>query len=402
MQQHFKNARLIFGDNSNTYDKLCDIIVKDDKIVYLGDSVEESKDEIVYNLNGKILLPSFANSNSNSYLSPFIFYQDKEVDSSLIYEYQSYINNFTDEEKEILINYHLAKNIQSGVTFVDDSAIFSEKIANLLNKYNLNGRVNFYNKENNFQNIKQIYRCDLSMSDNLLCSISQDSAENKIPVSIKICETLEEAGEIDKKYNKSCVRYVEDLGLLDRNVTLFGCNFLDKDDLEILCTYDCDVVVSNFANLYLARGMPNVVNLISNGITVSFGSEFNTEVDMFSEMKNCYLLTRNLLCDFDAISPYEIFEMATINSKLSMGFSNNLQVGDYANFVIYNSENKIVNYDDFYKEFILKFDKSDICMTISNGKIVYENGKFNDIDFEKLSGNYNQLLRRKIWKYLKF
>lgn len=217
--------------------------------------------------------------------------------------YQNFLSYFDEHEIYELYKYVVVKNALSGVS---ELAIFAQRpdIAfKVMQEANLQGLVLCeFDKFLNCQTQKissAIYiESLLDLSESQIEEISDFCAKQKIPLFIKFLQDLDEAGEISKAFGSDALKILEDFGLLDRELYLVGCNYLDKCDADNLLSYDktC-IVLTPVADMQLARGAVNINPLLQNGVKLKLGSGENFDINMLVEARAAIGQTANIMHD---------------------------------------------------------------------------------------------------------
>ncbi len=223
--------------------------------------------------------------------------------------YYDCLNSFANEIDELvpkknnpeseLIEYGLLKNKLSGVREVNIACQDVQLARQLLQKYQMRG-VPVINTLENFQkdvifHIQNI----LSYSEVELEEIVHKSKLYNIPIMVTFGRTLYELGEIDKSFAMSPVTYLESLGILDRQCIILGGNYIDKDDLIMLASYDAKIVVTPISDMRHARGFVNLAPILNQGIDIGFASDDSPTVDILNEVKLGAGQTANLMLSYD-------------------------------------------------------------------------------------------------------
>lgn len=143
----------------------------------------------------------------------------------------------------------------------------------------------------------------LELEEKELSEISDLAGKMKLPVFIGFGKSLDEVGLLDQRYKLSPARILEDFGFLDRECYLLGCNFIDKDDLEIIASYGAKVILTPRSDMMLGRGAVNLYSIENKGISYSFGSDVCPVVDVASEAALARGNTANLLYERGLIKP---------------------------------------------------------------------------------------------------
>lgn len=322
MQTLFKNANLI--DISSGITSNVDILVRDQKIESIARGLDE-KCEIV-DLNGNYVLPGFAN----------VF-----CDSQKAYAQSSGNWIAQDNIKEIFDQ----KNALAGVVFQNDLS---------------------YTSATCLEGISEREEKELSQFSNQV-------AKDKSLLFLKVGQSLDELGQIDKTYKKPLSQVLEDFGFLDRKPVVVGGNCFEKDELQLFSQYECDFCITPSEDGRMARRPTNLLALKSLDFRVGIGSGYSFEVDFFAFMRQIVLTQRGLFEDVDCISEQEVLKLATINSGDILGCDLTVKEGNFANFIVVRHSESI--YNNIFKTLIWEKSKQDVLYTIKNGKIIQKNGE---------------------------
>ena len=174
----------------------------------------------------------------------------------------------------------------------------------------------------------------------------------------------------------------EDIGLFNYGGSLFHCNYLSDEDIEIIKKKNLFVVTNPASNCKLASGVAPISKLIDNNINVAIGTDgpaSNNALDMFREM---YLVTalQKLVTKNAAALPAEIvLKMACSNGAKAMGINSDcLDVGKNADLIVLNiNKPNMQPINSIVKNIVYSGSKDNIALTMVRGNILYENGKFN-------------------------
>jgi cytosine/adenosine deaminase-related metal-dependent hydrolase len=124
---------------------------------------------------------------------------------------------------------------------------------------------------------------------------------------------------------RSPVKYLDRIGVLDNNTLLVHLLHCDSDDVSIIKARQCPVCVCPRSNYNLHRRLPDIDQMIHSGLTVCLGTDSLASVDSLSIWDEMKYLGRH----FPNIPPKKILEMATISGAYVLGHGN--QFGRLAN-----------------------------------------------------------------------
>ncbi len=154
-------------------------------------------------------------------------------------------------------------------------------------------------------------------------------AETKVEVEM----SLEERGVRH-------VQWLEDLGVLGPDVQLAHSVWLDDDELDLIAARGAVVVHCPVSNMYLASGVPRIVEMLERGIPVALASDgpgSNNRQDLFEVLKATVLLQKVHRLDAIALQPEDALRMACRDGARAFGQPDAigcLEVGRRADLVV--------------------------------------------------------------------
>ena len=226
------------------------------------------------------------------------------------------------QEKETVIEYAVAKNVQAGVGTLNIKVPAFGMGLKLLDKYHLKGREIVTAKKyaqmptsslvggRTMLDIESL----VDYNQDLLSAISDFSARANVPLAIELASDLENVGKIVNAYLSSPAEVLESFGLLDRECFVYGLNYLDKDDQKIVKDYDKTCIFSPQSDGKRGMGAINLFNFIYHRLKFGFSSGKCYNVDMLFEGKLAVLNTFNLMHESGNISTEEVLDSLTDKS----------------------------------------------------------------------------------------
>jgi len=149
--------------------------------------------------------------------------------------------------------------------------------------------------------------------------------------------------EVDMSLDERGLRHVtwlESLGVLGPDVQLAHSVWLDDDELDLIARNQATVVHCPVSNMYLASGVPRIVEMTERGITVALASDgpgSNNRQDMFEVMKATVLLQKIDRLDAMALQPEDVITMACRGGAEAFGMADqigSIEVGKKADLVV--------------------------------------------------------------------
>lgn len=346
----FANARLVDFENSSAL--VCDIVVEDGKILEIipkSEDVDYKKRKKhcedaskLYDCRFGFVIPPFQNSFCDSMKAFKNSYGLEIVDS---------------ETQKLVQNIMLVKNLMAGAVFTDFS----------LNEC--------YKKHALLEDVEE-------KSEQELNELSDDVAKNKKRLFMKVGQTLDELGSLDKAYGKPLTHTLEDFGFLDRSYpVLVGGNCFEKDDFRFLKEHGVlNCVLCPSEDGRLGRRPTNVLQLKNLDFVVGLGSGYSFGVDFFAFMRQILLTQRGMFEDENCLTEKDVLLMAY--SRVAICENPNdifdyiqLRKGDSANFIVVRN---VLEEDDLFcsdvlRELVWGKSKNDIELMVMHGKIWQQN-----------------------------
>lgn len=205
-----------------------------------------------------------------------------------------------------------------------------------------------------------------------------------------LSETQRENDDWKQKYGMTPTQYLYKLGMFDVPTTAAHCVYLEDGDAEILSANNVSIAVNCTSNLKLASGIPDIAKMLRYGINVTIGTDSvssNNNLDMFEEMKLFALLPKAVNRDPALISPDVALHAATRAGALAQGRDDCglIKKGFKADIAVINMDTPHMHpIHDIKNNLVYAAGGSDVRMTLCDGRILYKDGQFTTLDFEKL------------------
>lgn len=405
MKTLFKNAKIL-DYQSETYKTEGNVVVTDNIITYVGSDIPNEKYDKIYDVNGNILMPGFVNCHAHT---PMTLLRGFKDDVNL----QDWLFNYIfPAEAKLTPNdiywgqmLGIAEYVRAGITCAEENYFFTDEMLNADVKAGFRERISFGPKvndtkiptkylEESYKSLSQ--KCTdlitLSIFIHSIYTINEQSIldtltfarKHNIPVGIHLSETLTEVGDCTtKNKNQTPPQYLETLGFFDRpNALCAHCVHMDKDDLQILADYDASIATNPSSNIKLASGIPPIYAILNKGINVCIGTDgvaSNNSLDMFKEMFLTACLPKANLYMPDVVTAKQVLKMATINGAKALGINaGEIKVGKLADIIVVDINSPHMHpFGDIASMLVYSAKSSDVCLTMVNGKVLYENGKYN-------------------------
>ena len=379
------------------------VIVENNKITYVGKELPNVQADRKIDVKDNILMSGFVNAHSHS---PMTLLRGLSDDVSL--HVWLYDNMFKAESKMTPEDVYygemlgIAEQVRNGITCIEECYFYNDQILKALKKSGMRCRLALPGVfDGEIKDIlktldKTISEMDgelirpvvyghsiYTLTDEQIAILVDYSAKHKLPMSLHLAETLKEVGDCTVKYDKTPAELLEDLGVFDRKTTLYHCVHMDKDDIKILSDYDVNVVTCPSSNLKLGSGIAPVFAMRNQGVNVCLGTDgaaSNNSLDMFKEMFLVATLNKATLYDASILKANEVLDMATKNGAKALGYDNlgDIVEGNLADLILINLDTPHqMPRINLISNLVYATKSSDVYFTMINGKVVYEDGKFN-------------------------
>ena len=182
--------------------------------------------------------------------------------------------------------------------------------------------------------------CENSTTPGLLQQVRALAHENGAGIHMHMAESKYGWDNIHRRYNKTPVRYLHDLGLLGPDVLGAHLIWLADDDIQILKETGTTVSYNPECHMKLALGISPVVKMLAAGISVSLGTDspaVNDNMDLFEAARVGAFLQKLSVSDPTAVPAYQALEMATIGGARALGLADeigSLEVGKKGDVIL--------------------------------------------------------------------
>ena len=164
----------------------------------------------------------------------------------------------------------------------------------------------------------------LHCSDPFLMRCAELAREHGIQLQTHLAESRAQAAIGRKRYGKSLVSHLEEIGFLSERLSAAHAIWLDDDDIARLGQSGVAVAHNPSSNLRLGSGVAPVRKMLRNGIAVGVGTDASNTSDgqnMFEATRLASYLSRvDGFASDQWLSAHEAFRLATEGSAKVLGF----------------------------------------------------------------------------------
>ena len=420
MKIRFYNARILtMKENEDIFTG--ELHTQDNRITYVGNSEDAPEGDFLREIDckGNVIMPGFKNCHTHSGMTAFRSLAD---DLNL----QDWLNNeifpreakMSGEDCNILTKLAILEYLTSGVTSIQDMYLTPETIADAcvemgmrcelvsgLNKFGptldvLERRYNELNGKNPLIGFKMGVHAEYTCDKELLQNVSKLIHKYESPLYVHMSETKTEVDECIGRYGMTPVAFFDSLGLFDFGGVIYHGVWTTDEDMEIMLKRNIGVVTNPASNLKLASGIAPIDKYLKKGITVGIGTDgpsSNNALDMFREMYLVTALAKVREMNPLAVPATEVLKMATVNGAILQQhtLTDILAKGKLADIIMLDMNmpnmQPILNIPN---NIVYSGCKSNVKMTMIDGVILYEDGRFVGVDVEEIYSEASAVMEK--------
>lgn len=394
-----------------------DVFVDGDSIVAIGEYDKTA--DTVYDLNGNLLMPSFKNAHTHSAmtfgrsfaddlpLQPWLYDKIFPLEAKLtpqdIYDLSmlAFLEYLTSGTSACFDMYYFPEMMAKASVDFGFRTVMTSGLNNF--KESVNAVEDYYNKFNNYDSLvsyKLGFHAEYTTDKELIKGIAKLAEKYQAPVFTHASETKSEVEDCIKRNGMSPTKYLNSIGIFNYGGGAYHSVWIDDEDIEIYKEKGIWAVINACSNAKLASGIAPVSKLLKSGVKVAVGTDgasSNNALDMFREMYT--ICATQKLNDKDAASTdaNDILKASTIGSARCMGLTDCdvIDVDKKADLIVIDMHRPSMQpINNITKNLVYSGGKDIVKMTMINGKILYDNGEFKNIDIEKIYANAQAVINR--------
>ena len=387
-----------------------EIHVRGNRIAYVGNVLSEEEwngkySDIIWDreidAGGNVIMPGFKNAHTHSAMTFLRSYAD---DLPLL----DWLNEQVFPMEAKLTGediYHLSKlaimeYLTSGITANFDMYLTPDTIARAsrdcgfrtvmvgtLNNYaqSIEELEEYYNRYHNPEELVTFqfgFHAEYTNTRENLEKLAALCHKYQAPISAHSSESISEVEGCIGRYGLTPTALFDKLGMFDYGGSYYHCIHMTDEDLDLMAEKGIYAVTNPASNLKLASGIARIEDMLNKGIQVAIGTDgaaSNNCLDMFREMFLVTGLAKVRGNNAAAVDACEVLKMATVNGAHAMGLKDAdvLAAGKFADLIMIDLQQPNMQpLNNIVKNIVYSGSKQNVKMTMVNGKILYEDGKF--------------------------
>ena len=410
----FKNISILnesFEIEENMY-----VGIDGEKITYISKEAPKRGFGRVYDGTGKLLMSGFVNTHAHSPMALMRGYgENMALQDWLNKKIFPFEAKLTGDAVYWATMLAMAESVRFGIVSTTDMYYFSEDMVRAIaesgTKNNLSRSITcfddselwelesakemkslfetYHNAEGGRIKVDMSIHAEYTSTPKIVRQMAEYTSSIGANMHVHLSETQSEHEECKARHGMTPAAYFNRLGLFDTPTTAAHCVWIEGDDFEILKEKGVTVASNPVSNMKLASGVCNVPKLLDMGIKVSLGTDSvasNNSLNYIEEMKYFATAAKERVKDPTAVTPKQALRAATSSGAQSQGRSDTgvLARGKKADLIVLDISGPHMHpVHSLINNLVYSASGSDVVLTMADGKILYENGKYFTIDLER-------------------
>ena len=231
---------------------------------------------------------------------------------------------------------------------------------------------------------------EYTCTERLVRSFSEAVAGKDSGMHIHLSETKSEHEQCIEKYGKTPAAWFRDLGAFRLPTAAAHCVWVSDEDIAILQENGVSVMHNPTSNMKLGSGFAPVTKMLAAGINLCLGTDgaaSNNNLNMFEELHLASVIHNGAALDAEIMPPAVTLKMATANGALLQRRTDTgiLREGFKADIIAVDMDKPhLYPNPDPLATLCYSVQGSDVCMTMVDGRVLYENGEYLTLDKDKI------------------
>lgn len=416
MKTIIKNATLLsetgYGEGK------WNVLIENKRIASITKEMPDTTGVEVVDAKGNLLMPGFYNAHTHAAMTLFRGYgEDLPLQRWLDERILPAEDRLNYENVTVATRLAIAEMLKGGTVSFSDMYMFQDAVAEVVlemgMKANLSRALVSFSPDaniatdNRFAEAKALaekyqnadderVKVDFSLHaeytnvPHYIAQVSEYTAANNLRMHLHVSETETEHNKCIARHGKTPMQLFCDLGALNTPTLAAHCVWVSDEDIAIMAEKGVSAVHNPISNLKLGSGVMPLNKLLDVGVNVCLGTDgvaSNNRLDLLREMQTAAILHKGILLDPTATTASKMPKLATRNGALAQGREDcgEIRIGARADLILIDrtSVHNMPCFDD-YAMLCYSAERSDVLMTMVDGRILYQNGTYTLIDEERL------------------
>ena len=409
--------RILFDKPRMPDDSFKYVLCENDKITYISETKPEGSFDRIIDCKQKMLFPGLYNCHTHAAMTLFRGYgADLPLDRWLNEKIFPAEDRLTPRSVYAASMLACAEQIKNGIVSFSDMYFFCDETVKASIESGMRANISrcivsfdptekladsprfaeakslfetYHNAADGRIKIDMSLHAEYTNLEHICAGVGEYAAANNAGLQIHLSETEKEHNECIGRHGKTPTKFFADAGVFGARTTAAHCVWVTDDDMDIMAQYGVTAAHNPVSNLKLGSGVMPLSKMLAKGINVTLGSDgtaSNNTLDILKEMYTAAILHKGIERKCDKYTAADIVKLACENGAKAQGREDcgRIETGCKADLILLDLDavNAIPVYDSC-GALVYALGSSNVCMTMVDGKILYENGEYKTIDIER-------------------
>jgi len=305
--------------------------------------------------------------------------------------------NFTEERAEAVRSSGIKANLAYGVLSFDPEQRYEDMPQRAIVEELVQS---FHNTCEERLKIDLFVHSEYLSNPYIVKSAGEHAQELGVNTHIHLSETAKEHEEgKQRRGGLTPTQYLDSHDFFAQPCTAAHCVWTEPADWELLTSRGVTVAHNPCSNAKLASGIMPLKGMLDAEVKVGLGTDgvaSNNNHNLLKEVYAALLFARARELDPAIITSAQVLAMATIHGAQSQGRNHcgTIEPGASADLVMLDLDGPWMQpAHDLSNNLLFSAQGSDICLTMVDGKVLYNNGEWLTIDVERAAALTSQAAR---------
>lgn len=234
------------------------------------------------------------------------------------------------------------------------------------------------------------------VSDDLFAAIGRDANDKGLGIHMHALESPAQRAIMADLYPNGVFAHLERLGVINERAVIAHCVWATEADGEVLARTGATVVRNPGCNLRLSNGVAPMARYMYQGVRMAIGTDNHSladDEDLLAELRLAGCLARDpAWASMAPPTTDELLRIATLNGAVAAQFDGEIGAirpgmkADLVAFSLDTARRPTLDPDmPLLEAFLARANGRDTRMTMVDGRILYRNGAFTDLDLAALT-----------------
>ena len=234
-------------------------------------------------------------------------------------------------------------------------------------------------------------------SPEVLSRSAKEAQTRDIPILIHVAETKWEMEEIQKKYGKTPVVHLRDLGVIGPKALFVHGVHITEEDMDIMAQTKTPLSYNPESNMKLSSGIAPILKAMDKGIAIGLGTDgsaSNNNLNLWQEMDTAAKLQK-LQNPSQTILAKDIFSFVTTSASKALGLSDRIgkiAPGFEADIIALNLDHPhFYPRHDLLNHLVYSAHGGEVDFVMCQGKTLMRDGEILNIDTNRIYREAEQI-----------